>query len=66
MQIVSVTPRKVVIGFTNRRKKGPTSAELAFYHVESGAGKSHVIRDFFGLTQRFLDEAVRRVKASWK
>jgi hypothetical protein len=61
LQIISTTPRKVVLGFVTAR-----SAELAFYHVESGAGKSHVIRDFFGLTQRFLDEAVRRVKASWK
>jgi hypothetical protein len=55
-----------VLGFINRRTEGPTSGELAFYHVESGAGKAHVIRDFFGLTQRFLDQAVKQVKASWK
>ena len=61
MQIVGVTPRRVTLGFVTAR-----SAELAFYHVESGAGKSHVIRDFFGLTQRFLDAAVGRIKARWK
>lgn len=61
MQIVGVTARKVTLGFVTAR-----SAELAFYHVESGAGKSRVIRDFFGLTQRFLDATVQRVKASWK
>lgn len=61
MQIVEASNRKVVIAFASAR-----SAELAFYHVESGAGRSRVIRDFFGLTPMFLRRAVSRIKASWK
>lgn len=61
MGITQIGKRRVVIGFRTKAK-----IALAFYHVVSGAGTSHVIRDFFGLSQRFLDTAVGRIKARWK
>lgn len=59
--VTAVGPRKVTIGFRTAEK-----ATLAFYHVESGAGKARVIRDFFGLSLRFLDRAIATIKKSWR
>ncbi len=41
-----------------RASKDLSPAEKALYHAELGAGRSHVKRDFFGLTRQ--DEEVLR------
>ena len=60
MGVTEVSARRVVVGFRTAR-----AAEKAFYHVETGAGRSRVIRDFFGLSAGFLGRARARIKASW-
>ena len=60
MGVTEVSARRVVVGFRTAR-----AAEKAFYHVETGAGRSRVIRDFFGLSAGFLGRARACIKASW-
>jgi hypothetical protein len=63
LQRLSATARTVTIGFQGGGEPG--AQELALYHDELGAGKSRVIRHFFGLSRAFLDTAVERVKRAW-
>lgn len=57
--------RARALGVTMRnRSKNMAPAEKALYHAELGAGKSRVIRDFFGLTGSDLDALTAMVRAS--
>lgn len=39
-------------------------SEKAAFHQVTGAGKSHVLRQFFGLNERDEAEIVKRIEAS--
>ena len=51
LQIIEERTNSVVIGFSSEE-----AAKLAYYHTVSGAGRSRVIRDFFGVTAEQLRE----------
>lgn len=44
-----------------QRSREKSSEEKAFYHQIAGAGKSHVLRQFFDLSQADIDRIVQRV-----
>ena len=51
LQIIKEDESSVTIGFSSEE-----AAKLAYYHTVSGAGKSRVIRDFFGITPEQVSE----------
>jgi hypothetical protein len=78
MAIVSVSKNRVTLGFVSgaigsvvravggtfiQRSRAVPAANKAQYHNITGAGKSHVIRKFFGLNAREGDTIRARVQA---
>jgi hypothetical protein len=81
MQVTSATEREAVIGFVGaggggvrgtfvQRSRALAGADKALYHCETGAGKSRVIRNFFGFSASDADAIAAAVDqivaAAWE